>query len=295
MGERKRRIRQLLFFILLFIITMTCAIPAQAKSNVRLKNSKVTMAAGQTKSLKVVGTEKKVRWTSSNTKVATVDKKGRVKARKKGSCKIYARVGKKKLTCKVTVKTKTSANKKPNTTMTKNNVTYRSYGTNYGVVILVKNNYSYTVDVDADCLFYDSSGTMIEKSSDRNFGLEPGRECALFAWISHSDWSSHKINLKVEEARHIQSNVSGIGLSYNVGNENVMVRVKNNGRKNAFTKIAVVYYKKNKVVGYGSQYADVRNPGATDYLEFSFPYDWDYDTIMPDRYVVYVNYSYTYR
>ena len=94
MGERKRRIKQLLFFILLFIITMTCAIPAQAKSSVRLKNSKVTMAAGQTKSLKVVGTEKKVRWTSSNTKVATVDKKGRVKARKKGSCKIYARVGK---------------------------------------------------------------------------------------------------------------------------------------------------------------------------------------------------------
>lgn len=297
MNTAKRIFKCLLFIILIIAITTTYSIPVQANTKIKLKNSKITMTAGQTKGLKVIGTKKKVRWTSSNTKIATVNKKGRVKARRKGSCKIYARVGKKKLVCKVTVsgKKSTNVNKNTNTNTSKNNVSYRSYGTNHGVVILVKNNYSYTVDVDVDCMFYDSNGTMIEKSSDHNFGLESGKECALFAWISHSNWSSHKINLKVDEAKHIASNVSGIGLSYNVGNKNVMVKVKNNGKKNEFTKIAVVFYKKNKVVGYESQYADVRNPGATDYLEFSFPYDWDYDMIAPDRYVVYVNYSYAYR
>lgn len=297
MREKGKIFKLPLLFILVFTMIITSTIPVQARSKVKLKSSKVTLTAGQSRNLKVVGTQKKVRWTSSNTKIATVNQKGKVKAKKKGNCKIYARVGKKKLVCNVTVKgrSKSNTSKKPNTGASKNNVSYRSYGTNYGVVILVKNNYSFTVDVDVDCLFYDSSGNMIEKSSDHNFGLEAGKECALFAWISHSNWSSHKINLNVEEARNIRSNVSRIGLSYNVGNNNVMVKVKNNGIKNEFTQIAVVYYKKNKVVGYGSQYANVRNPGATDYLEFSFPYDWDYDMIMPDRYVVYVNYSYAYR
>lgn len=296
MNERKQYFKIPLVIMLVFIITMTSVIPVQAKSKIKLKNSKITITVGQSKTLKVVGTKKKVRWTSSNTKIATVSKKGKIKAKKKGSCKVYARVGKKKLICKITVKAKPKAktSKKTNTNKVKNNVTYRSYGTNHGVVILVKNNYSYTVGVSADCMFYDSKGNMVEKSSDCNYALEPGRKCALFAWISHSDWSTHKINLKVENANSVISNVSGIKVTYNVGNQNVMIKAENNGRKNAFTQIAVVYYKNNKVVGYECQYADVKNYGATDYLELPFPYDWNYNTIIPDRYVVYVNNSYTY-
>lgn len=297
---RKERWKIPLLFVLILMFTLTSSFPSEAKSKVKLKKSKITVTVGQSRSLKVVGTKKKVRWTSSNTKIATVNKKGKIKAKKKGNCKIYARVGKKKLVCKVTVKGRSKSkaekktNTKNNTNTAKNNVTYRSYGTNHGVVILVKNNYSYTVGVDVDCLFYDSKGNIVEKSSDYNYALEAGRECALFAWISHSNWSSHKINLKVESANSVISNVNGIHVTYNVGNQNVMLQAKNNGRKNEFTQIAIVYYKNNRVVGYESQHADVQNCGSTDYLEFSFPYDWDYNTIIPDRYVVYVNSSYTY-
>lgn len=51
-------------------------------------------------------TNKVVRWKSSNPKVATVSKKGIVKARKKGKCTItvITKDGKKKARCKVTVK-----------------------------------------------------------------------------------------------------------------------------------------------------------------------------------------------
>ena len=143
-------------------------------------------------------------------------------------------------------------------------------------------------------MFYDSKGNMVEKSSDYNSALEAGRECALFAWISHSNWSSYKINLKAEIANSVVTNVNGINVTYNVGNQNVMLQAKNNGRKNEFTQIAIVYYKDNRVVGYEEQYAHVENSGSSDYLEFPFPYDWDYNTIVPDRYVVYVNNSYIY-
>lgn len=292
MGKSKTIIRALSLIMMVIIITITSALPAQAKTKVKLKNSKITIAVGQTKSVKVVGTNKKVKWTTSDPKIATVSKKGTVKGKKKGTCKIYARVGKKKLTCKVTVKGKTSAGTGNETSG--NNVSWRSYGTDDGVVILVKNNYSYMVEVDADCLFYDSKGNLLEKGTDANYALEAGRECALFVWNPDFNWSSHKINLKTEKTSNIISNVSGINISYNVGNENVMVKVKNNGRKNAFTQIAVVYYKNNKVIGYGRRSADVENRGDIDYLEIPFPYDNDYNVINPDRYVVYVNHSYTY-
>lgn len=292
MSKRERIIKALSLMIMVFVVAITSTLPVQAKGKVKLNNSKATIAVGQTKKLKVVGTSKKVKWTTSNSKVASVSSKGAVKGKKKGTCKIYARVGKKKLTCKVTVKGKT--NGVAGNGSSGNNVSWRSYSVDDGVVILVKNNYSYMVEVKADCLFYDPKGNLLEKGTDTNYALESGRECALFVWNPDSNWSSHKINLKVDNTSNVISNVSGINISFNVGNENVMVKVKNNGKKNAFTEIAVVYYKNNKVVGYGRHSADVENRGDTDYLEIPFPYDSNYNTIDPDRYVVYVNHSYTY-
>lgn len=52
------------------------------------------------------GTKKKVKWSSSKKKVATVSAKGKVKAKKKGKTTIIAKVGKKKYKCKITVKNK---------------------------------------------------------------------------------------------------------------------------------------------------------------------------------------------
>lgn len=296
MNGRKRIIKTPLIIMMVFMLTITSVLPVQAKGKVKLKNSKVTLTVGQSKTLKVLNTKKKVKWTTSNKKVATVSKKGKVKAKKKGTCKIYARVGKKKLTCKVTVKPKKKVKKNTaaNKNTTSNNVTWKSYGTDRGVVILVKNNYSYMVGVEVDCLFYDSKGKLLEKSSDSNYALEAGRECALFAWNADANWSSHKINLKISNASNVISNVSGIKGSYSTGNENVMVEVKNTGKKVFSTQIAIVFYKNGKVVGYGTGYADVNNKGDTDYLEIPFPYDSNYKTIYPDKYVVYVNHSYTY-
>ncbi len=296
MSERKRIIKMPLIIIMVFILTITSALPVQAKGKIKLKNSKVTLTVGQSKTLKVLNTKKKIKWTTSNKKIVTVSKKGKIKAKKKGTCKIYARVGKKKLTCKVTVKPKKKEKKKTTTNKNKyaNNVTWKSYGTDDGVVILVKNNYSYTVGVDIDCLFYDSNGNLLEKSSDSNYALESGRECALFAWNSSSNWSTHKINLKVLDAKNIITNAPKINTTFNVGNENVMIKAKNNGIKVFSTEIAVVYYKNNRVIGYGRRYPDINNSGATDYLEVPFPHDNDYNAIYPDRYVVYVNHSYTY-
>jgi len=78
-------------------------VDAATVKKVKLNKTSVTLYAGKTVQLKVQGTSKKVTWSSGNKKVATVYK-GKVTTKKAGTATITAKVGKKKYTCKVTVK-----------------------------------------------------------------------------------------------------------------------------------------------------------------------------------------------
>lgn len=77
-----------------------------AKAKVKISNTRITLTVGQSKMLKVKGTKKKTKWSSSKKSVATVSKKGKVVAKKAGNATITAKIGKKKYKCKVTVKNK---------------------------------------------------------------------------------------------------------------------------------------------------------------------------------------------
>ena len=76
----------------------------EAATKLKLNYTKKTIYVGDTFTLKVTGTKSKIKWSSSNKKVATVNSKGKVKGIGKGTAKITATVGGKKYTCKVTVK-----------------------------------------------------------------------------------------------------------------------------------------------------------------------------------------------
>lgn len=87
----------------MIMMILMLAFPVSANAAVKLSKKKATVTAGKTLKLKVKGTKKKVKWKTSDKQVATVSKKGVVKGIKRGDCTITAKVGKKKLTCKVTV------------------------------------------------------------------------------------------------------------------------------------------------------------------------------------------------
>ncbi len=71
---------------------------------VGLERTKLTLYVGNTYQLRVFGTTKKVTWKSSKKSVATVSSTGLVKAKKKGTATITAKVNSKTYKCKVTVK-----------------------------------------------------------------------------------------------------------------------------------------------------------------------------------------------
>lgn len=76
----------------------------KTKTKIKLNKKKANVYVGKKLKLKVKGVKaKKVKWYTSNKKIATV-KKGVVKAKKKGRVTITAKVNGKKYKCKITVK-----------------------------------------------------------------------------------------------------------------------------------------------------------------------------------------------
>ena len=292
-----KKSKKLLAVLTIMLLIVCMAVPVSAAGKINKK--KATLKVGQTLQLKVTGTKGKVKWTSSKKSVATVSSKGRVKAKKKGSATITAKIGKKKYTCKVTVKNASNgnggfnSNTNTNTSGKKNVVTYHAESTPYGAVAILENHYDYIVDLTVEFVYY-LNGRMVGTEKSRNFAFAAHSKCALQGWDYDKTWDSFKINLKIEKATNTITNNSGIHYSSNFGDKNVMVEVKNQGRKNYSTQIAVVFYKGGRIVGYDYNYARVENPGSTAYLEFSFPHDRNYDSITPDRFEIYVNNSYTY-
>jgi hypothetical protein len=110
----------------------------------------LTLTEGNTTTLKITGTKKKITWSSSKKSVATVSSKGKVIAKKKGTATITAKVGKKKYTCKVMVKEKTATTpSNPQdailSKITKKYTVGKYYGSNWKNVVICqyKNNSGY--------------------------------------------------------------------------------------------------------------------------------------------------------
>lgn len=95
--------------ITLVFAMIASAIPSnaiQAAKKVKLNKTKLVLQVGKSYKLKLKNYKKKVKWSSSKKTVATVSKKGKVKAKKAGTAKVTAKAGKKKYTCKVQVQKK---------------------------------------------------------------------------------------------------------------------------------------------------------------------------------------------
>ena len=110
----KKFAKVLLCFILAICIIYTptripqflgvSAVSVVEAAPVKINKKATTIAVGSTVKLKMINTKKKVTWSTSNKKVATVTSKGVVKGKKSGTTSIKAKTGGKTYTCKVMVK-----------------------------------------------------------------------------------------------------------------------------------------------------------------------------------------------
>ena len=110
-----RNTKKLLVAMVLAFAVLISAMPIQnaddgqivaQAATIKLNKKAISLDVGKTQKLKVYGTNAKVKWSSTRPSVAKVGKSGIVTAVSSGSATIKAKVGKKTLSCKVTVKEK---------------------------------------------------------------------------------------------------------------------------------------------------------------------------------------------
>lgn len=88
--------------------------PAEAKSKIKLSTTRVSLNVGASKTIKIKGTKKKVKWSvvsgKKNIKLKSKRRTSvKVVALKRGTAKVQAKLGKKKYICRVTVRKSTPA------------------------------------------------------------------------------------------------------------------------------------------------------------------------------------------
>ncbi len=94
-------------FCIILALAMACPVAGpgvQARKKIKLSKGKLTLTAGSSEKLRVKNTQKKVKWSSSDEKIAVVASGGKVTGKSQGTAVIKARVDKKTLKCKVRVK-----------------------------------------------------------------------------------------------------------------------------------------------------------------------------------------------
>ena len=97
--------KKYLSLLLILALIFSLAGPAQAvnAATIKISQKTATVIKGDYLYLDIKGTSKKATWTSSNKRVATVSKTGKVTTISKGKATITAKVSGKKYSCKVTV------------------------------------------------------------------------------------------------------------------------------------------------------------------------------------------------
>ncbi len=95
--------------LIITVLALFMALSMTSTAAVKISKKSLTLVKGQTAVLKISGTKKNVQWSSSKKSVAAVTRTGKIVAKKKGTAKITAKIGRKKYTCKVTVKDRLTA------------------------------------------------------------------------------------------------------------------------------------------------------------------------------------------
>lgn len=98
----KRSVLLFITLVLTFGLYIACPMKAEAAA-VKLNQKKIVLEMDQTFDLELMDASGDVTWTSSNSRVVSVDEDGQLTPNAVGLAKVTAKSGKKKYTCQVTV------------------------------------------------------------------------------------------------------------------------------------------------------------------------------------------------
>ena len=168
----------------------------------RISSSKLTMIKGQSRTLKITGLKKgqKITWKSSNSKIVTVNKAGKLFAKSAGNATITAQVNGIRFVCKVKIQKK-AAPAKPTPTAApkpgiklKNHILSKGKKASDGSVKIELNTHDESKKIDMDLGGLGSSSSSMQVSVDeyRSITYIPKNNSFkfYFRFSSHDDLKS---------------------------------------------------------------------------------------------------------
>ena len=103
-----KRTKKNLNIILILFLCLIIAMPTPVMAATKISNTKKTIYAGETFNLSISGTNKTIKWSTSDKSIASIkkvnNKKYKITGKKQGKATITAKIGSKKYKCVVTVK-----------------------------------------------------------------------------------------------------------------------------------------------------------------------------------------------
>lgn len=217
----------------------------------KINKTNITIGVGSTYKLKIQNNKKKVKWSSSNSKVAKVNKNGTVTGLKKGTVTITAKVGSKKYKCKVKV---------TNTPTLKANMK-KAYMDKYGDYIVegyVKNQtYTKLQEATIKLTAYDKNGKKLGETS-RYIDYMDARgqwKVKLTIYVGkNAKVASYKTKVSGRYIRNSRSNsnitakVTKLNKNKNLYTTTVKFKNKNNAKLTSVFATYAFYDKKGNII-----------------------------------------------
>ena len=174
----------------------TCKVTVHAP---KLNKTSITLKVGQTYQLKLSGTNQKITWKSSNSKIVTVNKTGKLFAKSAGNATITAQVNGIRFVCKVKIQKK-AAPAKPTPTVApkpgiklKNHILSKGKKASDGSVKIELNTHDESKKIDMDLGGLGSSSSMqVSVDEYRSITYIPKNNSFkfYFRFSSHDDLKS---------------------------------------------------------------------------------------------------------
>lgn len=286
-----KKIKRLFVFglVIAIVVTSMLVVPANGETKIKLSKSSIRVNVGATYKLKVKGTKKKVKWSTKNKKIATV-KKGTVKGIAKGSTTITAKVGKKKLKCKVTVNSVNPiVTQPPVNNELAANIEAKVDKLMSGEILytIVNNNAEAVPNIKLSVLFNDETGASVNPDTVTIEDLAAGETAyqvySYSAKCKQIDTTKSTISVEVAQKssykKYVTSDIRITGAK-NVDNEIVLTYV-NTTVQTVFVRGLVFYKDESGALLAVDKIVVNLSPGATEFETFSKP-GYKYDMVGHD-------------
>ena len=163
------------------------------------------------------------------------------------------------------------------------------------LIAIIKNDNKQIVDLDISVEFYDANNQFITEKEKFTFGVGEGREVAVNFHDVPENFATYKLYADASKT-HTVTFFDKVELTHSNNGRNIIAQVKNNsGTVIDSMKVAVVYYKEGKPIGYDYDLESSVKVDRTANFELDYPVDINHREIPFDTYKVFINSAESYK